>query len=132
MFQAFTSADLLPRWLLGPPGFTMPVCEIDLRPGGRFRYVWRTPNGSEMGVGGRFVEVDPPARIVHVEIFDEDWTGGETQVTTVFTERDGVTTVTLTVRYASLAARDGALTTGMTTGMSAGYVQLDTLLASLV
>lgn len=129
VFQAFTTPALLTRWMLGPPGFTMPVCEIDLRPGGRFRYVWRKPSGSEMGMGGRFVDVVPPARIVHVEIFDEDWTGGETRVTTEFGERDGVTTVTMTVLYATKDGRDGALATGMTTGMSAGYLALDALLA---
>ena len=131
VFRAFTSPELLPRWMLGPPGFTMPVCEVDLRVGGRFRYVWRKPSGTEMGMGGRFVEVTPPVRLVHVEIFDEDWTGGETQVTTDFDEADGVTTVTMTVRYASKAARDGALATGMTTGMSASFLQLEQLLATL-
>ena len=130
VFKAFTTPDLLTRWMLGPPGFTMPVCEIDLRPGGKFRYVWRKPSGTEMGMGGRFVEVTPPARLVHVEVFDEDWTGGETRVTTEFEEHDGVTTVTMTVLYASMNARDGALATGMTTGMAAGYAALDALLAA--
>lgn len=129
VFAAFTTPDLVRRWMLGPPGFTMPVCEIDLRPGGLFRYVWRKPSGTEMGMGGRFVEVVAPERLVHVEIFDQDWTGGETRVTTAFAEHDGVTTVTMTVRYASLAARDGALATGMTSGMTAGYLALDALLA---
>lgn len=129
VFQAFTTPALLTRWMLGPPGFTMPVCEIDLRPGGRFRYVWRKPSGTEMGMGGQFVEVVPPTRIVHVESFDEDWTGGETRVTTEFDEHDGVTTVTMTVLYGTKDGRDGALATGMTTGMSAGYLALDALLA---
>ena len=131
VFDAFTKPDLVPRWMAGPAGWSMPVCEIDLRPGGKFRYVWKGPDGNGMGVTGHFIEVVPPERIVHVELFDQDWTGGETRVTSVFTEHDGTTTLTMTVRYASTAARDAALATGMTRGMAAGYVQLDALLASL-
>lgn len=132
VFQAFTTPALLTRWMLGPPGFTMPVCEVDLRVGGKFRYVWRKPNGTEMGMGGQFVDVDPPARLVHVELFDQDWTGGETRVTTEFEEHDGITTVIMTVRYATKDGRDGALATGMTAGMTAGYLALDALLAEQV
>lgn len=130
VFAAFTTPALVSRWMLGPEGFTMPVCDIDLRPGGRFRYVWRKPSGFEMGVKGEFLEVVPPEKIVHRELFDEDWTGGETRVTTVFTEHEGTTTMTMTVRYASKEARDAAFATGMTKGMALGFLQLDALLAA--
>ncbi len=83
-----------------------------------------------MGMGGTFVEVTPPSRIVHVEIFDVDWTGGETRVTTELTEAGGVTTMTMTVRYSSEAAREAALTTGMTSRMEMSYARLDALLAA--
>ena len=132
VFAAFTTPSLVSRWMLGPKDFTMPVCEIDLRPGGTFRYVWRKGNGFEMGMRGRFEDVVPPERIVHTEIFDQDWTGGETRVTTLFTEHADTTTMTMTVLYSSTAARDGALATGMTTGMALGFAQLDALLASQV
>ena len=108
----------------------MSVCEVDLRPGGRFRYVWTKAGGKEMGMGGTFVEVTPPSRLVHVEVFDQDWTGGETTVTTELTEADGVTTMTMTVAYSSTAARDGALGSGMTTGMEMSYARLDALLTA--
>ncbi len=130
VFETFTKPDLLARWMIGRDGWSMSVCEVDLTPGGRFRYVWTKPGGKEMGMGGTFVEVTPPSRIVHVEVFDEDWTGGETRVTTELTESSGVTTMSLTVAYTSMAARDGALQSGMTSGMEMSYERLDALLAS--
>lgn len=129
VFEAFTRPALLAQWMIGPDGWTMSVCEVDLRPGGAFRYVWTKPGGKEMGMGGTFVEITPPSRIVHVEVFDEDWTGGETRVTTEFVERDGATDMVLTVQYASMPARDGALGSGMTSGMEMSYARLDTMLA---
>lgn len=130
VFDAHTKPDLVRRWLLGPPGWTMPVCEIDLRVGGRFRYVWRKDDGAEMGMGGVFREIVRPERIVHTELFDQDWTGGETVSTTRFTERDDRTTLTITTLYSSKEARDGALKSGMTDGMEVGYARLDELLAA--
>lgn len=130
VFDTFTKPELLARWMIGPDGWTMSVCEVDLRPGGRFRYVWTKPGGKEMGMGGTFVEVTPPSRIVHVEVFDDDWTGGETRVTTELTEAGGVTTMSMTVAYSSMAARDGALQSGMTSGMEMSYARLDQMLAA--
>ena len=131
VFDAFTVPDLVRRWLLGPPGMTMPVCEIDLKVGGRFRYVWRNSEGIDMGMGGVFREIAPPERIVHTELFDEDWTGGEALVPTLFTEEGGRTTVTMTVLYSSREARDAALKTGMADGVAASYDRLDELLATI-
>jgi uncharacterized protein YndB with AHSA1/START domain len=129
VFDAHTKPELVRRWLLGPPGWTMPVCEIDLRVGGAYRYEWEHgSSGQRMGVGGTFKDIVRPARIVITQLFDEDWTGGETLVTTEFVEQKGRTTLTTTVRYASREARDAALKTGMTTGMEAGYERLDQLL----
>jgi uncharacterized protein YndB with AHSA1/START domain len=130
VFDCHTKPDLVRRWLLGPPGWTMPVCDIDLRVGGRYRYVWRGPNGEEMGMGGTFRDIVRPERLASTELFDQDWTGGETQVRTEFSERDGRTTSTITVLYASKEAREGALATGMTDGMEAGYQRLDELLTA--
>ena len=128
VFDAWTKPELVQRWLLGPPGWTMPVCEIDLRPGGSFRYVWQGPDGQQLGMGGTFREVDPPDRIVSTELYDEDWTGGETLNTVLLTESEGRTTVTITVLYASQEARDSALSSGMEQGMAAGFERLDGLL----
>lgn len=130
VFDAYTKPELVRRWLLGPPGWTMPVCEIDLRVGGKFRYVWRGPDGTSMGMGGTYREIVRPERLASTELFDQDWTGGETQGTVVLTEQGGRTTVTQTILYSSEQARDGALSTGMTEGMEAGFERLDALLAS--
>jgi uncharacterized protein YndB with AHSA1/START domain len=128
VFDAHTKPDLVQRWLLGPPGWTMPVCEIDLRVGGKYRYVWQNADGRKMGVGGTFTEIARPSRIVITQLFDEDWTGGETIVITEFVETKGKTRLTTTIRYVSREVRDAALKTGMTKGMEAGYERLDDLL----
>lgn len=130
VFRCLTTPDLLARWLLGPPGWTLEVREWDFRVGGRFRWVWVKPD-KEMGMGGTFVEIAPPERLVHTERFDEDWTNGEALATTVLTEEAGRTTLTLTMRYASPEARDGVMTSGMETGMVASYDRLDGVLAAL-
>ncbi|MPZ99255.1 MAG: ATPase [Dehalococcoidia bacterium] len=131
VFDAHTQPELVKRWLTGPEGWTLDVCEIDLRQGGAFRYEWRHPDEGTMGMGGVYHEVVSPERIVHTELFDEDWTGGETVTTTVLTEVDGKTMVTATTRYVSREARDEALATGMATGMEASYDHLDDLLAEV-
>lgn len=128
VFDAFTKPDLVRRWLLGPPGWTMPVCEIDLRVGGKYRYVWENADGQRMGMGGTFTEIVRPSRMVATQVFDEDWTGGETLVTTEIVEKNGKTTIMTMVRYASREARDAALQTGMAEGMEAGYQRLEELL----
>jgi uncharacterized protein YndB with AHSA1/START domain len=130
VWDAHTKPELVRRWLLGPAGWTMPVCEIDLRVGGRFRYVWKNQDGREMAMGGVFNQVEPPERLVHIELFDEDWTGGETVVTQVFAESRGVTTLTMTIVYSSSEARAAALQTGMTDGMEIGYERLEQMLVA--
>ena len=131
VFDAYTKPELLKRWLLGPPGWTMPICEIDLRVDGRYRYVWRNSDGTEMGMGGVFREIVHPERIVCTQLFDEDWTGGEALGTAIFTERDGgKTRLTNTMVYSSREARDACLKTGMEQGMAASFDSLDMLLAS--
>jgi uncharacterized protein YndB with AHSA1/START domain len=130
VWDAHTKPELVRRWLLGPPGWTMPVCEIDLRVGGKYRYVWRNQDGTEMGMGGVFREIAPPERLVATEKFDQSWYPGEALDTSVFTEKGGKTTVTLTVLYESREARDGVLKSPMEEGMVAGYDRLEELLAS--
>lgn len=131
VFDCLTKPDLVKRWMTGPPGWTMPVCEIDLRVGGKYRYVWRNTEGHDMGMGGVYREIAAPERLVSNELFDEDWTGGETVATQTLAERDGRTTLTTTVVYSSTAARDAALKTGMTDGMEMSYAKLDSLLETV-
>jgi uncharacterized protein YndB with AHSA1/START domain/effector-binding domain-containing protein len=130
VFDAFTKPELVRRWLLGPDGWSMPVCEIDLRVGGRYRYVWRKDaTGQVMGLGGEFREVVRPARIVATERFDEAWYPGEAVTTTVFESRGQVTAVRVTVLYESRAARDTAARSGMEHGMAAGFTRLEEVLS---
>ncbi len=130
VFDALTKPELVRRWLLGPPGWTMPVCDIDLRVGGKYRYVWRNADGREMGMGGTFKEMVRASRLVATESYDDHWTGGETLVTTELVETRGTTTVSTTVRYATREARDAALKMGATKGLEASYVRLDELLTA--
>ena len=132
VWDAHTKPELVRRWLLGPPGWEMPVCQIDLRVGGKYRYEWEDKKrGVKMGMSGAYTEVAKPEKIGTKEKFDDDWTGGETVARQVFTEKGGKTTSVMTILYASKEARDGAAATGMTDGMEAGYQRLDQVLAEL-
>jgi len=129
VFDAWTKPDLIRQWMLGPPGWTMPVCELDLRPGGSWRYVWRKDDGTEMEMTGTVREVDPPARVVTTERWGVDWP--ETINAMVLVESRGMTTVTLTITYPSKEAREAALKTGMKDGMEASFARLEALVESL-
>lgn len=131
VFDAFTKPELVKQWLLGPPGWSMPLCEIDLRVGGAYRYVWRHTNGKEMGMGGIYREIVPQERLVFTELFDEAWYPGESLITTTLAEQEGRTTLTSTILYVSQEARDGVLKSGMESGIVASYDRLEELLASI-
>jgi len=118
------------RWLGVHNGWILAGCDIDLRVGGRYRYVWRNPQGTEMGMGGVYREIMAPERLVATEKFDESWYPGEAVDTTVLVEREGRTTLTITVRYESKEARDGVLRSPMKEGMEVGYNKLAEVLAS--
>lgn len=132
VFDAFTNPALVKQWLLGPPGWSMPICEIDLRVGGAYRYLWRSTEGAEMGARGVFREIVPPEKLVSTEKFDEPWYPGEALLTTVLAEQGGKTTLTLTVLYESREARDAVLKTGMKDGVAMSYDRLATFLASKI
>ena len=131
VFDAMTKPELLKRWFFGPPGWSLEVCEIDLRVGGGYRYVWRGRGGTEMGMRGVYREVVPPERIVQTEAFDKSWYPGEAVGTLVLVERDGKTTLTMTVLYDSREIRDAVLKTPMERGVAMGYDRLAELLATL-
>jgi len=130
VFQAWTTPKYLQRWMLGPEGWSMPICEIDLRPGGAWHFVWRKTDGMEMEMRGVYKEVKPPERMVSTESWGGPWP--ETVNTLVLTETDGITTMTLTILYVSKEARDEALKTGMTKGMELSFQRLEKVLASVV
>ena len=130
VFDAWTRPELLKRWLVGPSGWTMPVCEVDLRVGGVYRHVWRSEDGKcEFGSHGVFREVSAPERTVATERMDGH--PGEAVVTNLLTERDGKTTSTMTMRFDTKAERDVALNSGMEKGMEPSYTRLDDVLASM-
>jgi uncharacterized protein YndB with AHSA1/START domain len=131
VFDAFTKPELVKQWLLGPPGWSMPVCEIDLKVGGTYRYVWRKAGGQEMGMGGVYREIAVPERLVATERFDEAWYPGESVGTLVLSEQGGKTMITQTVLYQSREARDAVLKSGMESGIAASYDRLAELLALL-
>jgi uncharacterized protein YndB with AHSA1/START domain len=125
VFEAFSKPELMKKWF-GPRGWTLPVCEMDARVGGGFRFVMRGPDGREMGLRGRYVEMEAPARSVHMEAFDDF--PGESRVTGEFVEQDGRTTLTVTVEYPSQEARDAVLQMGMPRGAGESYDKLAEML----
>ena len=132
VFEAFTQPALVRQWLLGPPGWSMPVCEIDLRVGGSYRYVWRhDESGHEMGMGGVYREIVVPERIIATEKFDQAWYPGEAVGTVTFNEAAGKTTITQTILYDTPAAREAVLKSPMEQGVAAGYDRLEKLIASM-
>ncbi|MGV3722965.1 MAG: SRPBCC family protein [Actinomycetota bacterium] len=132
VFDAMSQPALLRRWLLGPPGWSMVVCEVDQKVGGAFRHVWRNAEGAEMAMRGVYREVVRPERMVRTEIFESgcDAQAAEQVGTLTLIEQGGGTTLTLTVLFPSREARDAAVAFGMERGVAAGYDRLEELLAS--
>ena len=134
VYRAHTDPALVKKWMLGPPGWSMPVCEMDVRVGGNYTWRWKSDeDGKEFGFFGTFREVDPPHCMVHAETFDPGDLGGqmgEALVTTTFTESAGVTTLTTIIEYASKDIRDAAVATGMADGMEMSYQRLDATFAA--
>ena len=85
VFEAHTNPEHPPHWMTGPEGWTMPVCEIDLRPGGSWHFVWSKSDGEQIEMSGAYQEVDPPERVVSTGSWGEGWP--ETLNTLVLTDR---------------------------------------------
>jgi len=131
VFDAHTKPELVRQWLLGPDGWTMPVCEIDLRIGGFYRYVWKKDStGDEMGMGGEFMDVAKPNKYVASEKFDQSWYPGSAISTTTFEDRDGRTAFQNVMKYDTQEAREAVLASPMKEGLSVGYDRLENLLNS--
>jgi uncharacterized protein YndB with AHSA1/START domain len=129
VWDAWTNPEHVPHWLLGPEGWSMPVCEIDLRPGGGWHFVWRKTDGSELEMRGAYREVAPPERLVSTESWGENWP--ETLNTLALSEQGDKTTITQTILYPSKEARDAALKTGMKDGMDQSFDRLDEYLRTM-
>lgn len=137
VWRAYTEPDLFRRWCSGYAGWSMPVCEMDIRVGGKYRWRWRSDeNGQEFGFLGEVLEAAPHSKIVHTQIYDAGDhgipMGSEPSIITVtFHEVDGITHVATSIKYASKADRDEAFSTGMTDGMEANYKNLDNVLTGI-
>jgi len=129
VFEAWTNPKYVAQWMLGPAGWTMPVCEIDLRLGGKWHFIWRRADGAEMEMHGVYQEIDPPERLVSTESWGGPWP--ETLNTLTLADENGKTTITVTILYPSKQARDAALQTGMKDGMAASFDRLADLAASM-
>jgi len=127
VYDAFSKPEVLKRWF-GPRGWSLVTCDIDARVGGSFRFVLRSPDGRELGMRGTYRELSPPTRSVHTESFDDY--PGESQVTSVFTEHDGYTTLVATILYPTKEVRDAVIKTGMEQGAAESYDKLEEILAS--
>jgi uncharacterized protein YndB with AHSA1/START domain len=130
VFDAFTDPEMVKRWLIAPEGWSLAECAIDLRVGGTFRYVWRNgADGQEFVVSGVYTEIARPARVVHTERFEDPAWPGESVETWTFEERDGATSFTMTLSYASVEACTSAREFGLEDGNAACYDRLAAMLA---
>jgi uncharacterized protein YndB with AHSA1/START domain len=125
IWRAHTEPDLMKRWLLGPDGWKLAVCEIDPVPGGAYRYFWEPVDGGDgFGFEGETLVIEPQRRIVSTErMTGADFPGTTNDLS--FADEDGVTLLTLLITYADAAQRDAVLATGMTDGMEASYARLE-------
>jgi uncharacterized protein YndB with AHSA1/START domain len=130
VFEAMTRPEHIRRWwgCLGD-GYSVPVCEVDLRPGGKWRFVNRHPNG-EAEFYGEYQEIDAPSRLVFTEVF-ADYPDVVSTVSTDYTDEGDRTRMTVTVRYPSQEVRDMVLSTGMARGAALSYDRLEELVAAL-
>jgi len=134
VWRAHVEPELFRRWIGGYPGWSMPVCEMDVRPGGKYRWRWRMDEGGqEFGFFGEYRVVEAPALLVYAEYYDPGTMGGPMDagnpaiIRTTFTEKDGITTLVMLMDYGTREARDAAVSTGMTDGMETSYQRLDEL-----
>jgi uncharacterized protein YndB with AHSA1/START domain len=128
VFRAHTEPALIQQWLLGPDGWSMPVCINNPRPGGNFRYEWTNGNGAGFHITGEFIEVTPSSRIVHVERMHLPDPTPDNHIVTTFTAHGSGTLMTMRMTLQDEKTRATMLATGMEHGMEASYARLETLL----
>ncbi len=133
VWDAHTNPELIPKWQ-GYGGWDMPICDMDVRVGGKYRWQWKNQeDGKKFGFVGTFTEVNAPTKVTHDQYFDPGDTefampvGDPCIVSLDLTEQNGVTTLVCVMQFVSKEARDGAMSTGMTDGMEFSYSRLDGL-----
>jgi uncharacterized protein YndB with AHSA1/START domain len=128
VYRAHTEPELIQRWLLGPDGWSMPVCVCEARPGGKIRYEWANGKGGGFHLTGEFVELTPYSRIVHVERMHMPDPCPDNRIVTTF-EKDGAgTLMTMRMTLPDEKTRAAMLSSGMEHGMEASYVRLETMI----
>ena len=128
VYRAHTDPELIKQWLLGPPGWSMPVCISEAKPGGRIRYEWSNGKGAGFHLTGEYLDLDPSSRIVHVERMYLPDPTPDNHVETTF-ERDGDgTLMTMRMTLPDEQTRATMLATGMEHGMEASYVRLEEMI----
>jgi uncharacterized protein YndB with AHSA1/START domain len=128
VYRAFTEAQIVKQWCLGPDGWTMPVCIIDARPGGKIRYEWSDGKGGGFHLTGEFLELTPFSRIVHVERMHLPDPTPDNHIVTTFTADGDGTLMTMRMTLPSTEVRTAMLATGMEHGMEASYARLESKL----
>lgn len=129
VFEAWSSCEHLAHWW-GPRGYDLVGCELDLRPGGKYRFVQRAPDGSTHAFHGTYSEIQRPERMVFSQVY-EPVPDQEVLVTTTLTEIDGHTALSQHLLFSSKEARDGMLASGMEWGQAQSFERLDELLAEM-
>ncbi|MBI1209928.1 MAG: hypothetical protein GC190_00560 [Alphaproteobacteria bacterium] len=125
VYRAHIDPEIIKKWMLGPDGWTMPVCINDARPGGKIRYEWTNGQGGGFYLTGEFIRLEPPHRIVHVERMHLPDPTPDNHVETTF-EKDGTgTLMTMRMTLPDPATREAMLKSGMEHGMEAGYLRLE-------
>ena len=125
VYRAHTDPKLIQQWLLGPDGWTMPVCLSDARPGGNFRYEWKNTKGNSFHITGEYQELEPYHRIVHAERMFLPAPTPDNHVETIFTPHGTGTLMTIRMTLPDSKTRAAMLSTGMERGMEASYARLD-------
>jgi len=128
VYPAHTEPALIQKWLLGPDGWTMPVCINDARPGGKIRYEWTNGKGHGFYLTGELVELTPFSRIVHVERMHMPDPCPDNHVVTTFEPDGRGTLMTMRMTLPDAQTRAAMLSTGMEHGMEASYIRLETML----
>jgi uncharacterized protein YndB with AHSA1/START domain len=133
VWRAHNDPELLQQWMLGPDGWTMPVCEVSTEVGGKYRYEWASDDGeNRFGFEGEVLEIDPPYRSVTTERFVGPEGFHSPEPTTnelTLTSQESGTLLSVVITYPSAEVRDTVLATGMTDGMETSYARLESVIA---
>lgn len=130
VYRAHTEPELVQKWMLGPDGWTMPVCISELKVGGKIRYEWSDGRGGGFYLTGEFLELEPYRRIVHVERMFLPMQTPDNHAETTFEEDGDGTLMTMRMTLPDAETRKQMLASGMEHGMEAGYVRLEEMLGA--